>query len=442
MKIRDFAQSRLDQMSIPVRFTQEDVERMGGSIDYVTEKSGDDRANVTLKPGTFNKKTLTDPETLSLISSAEVIDTAFKKGIPFYRECARFRELAGIAIIPDQNDALRTSGSLGWFTEIVTQPWFVKRAHLNQGPDVTMTAIMTWVATRLRSISHTSNWFVPSDPLTFQLLATDLRGVVVGDLKLPVSSFYVELPDGVFYLHQKATGWHSIRYLVVTEGEVTEQTAEAHGKLNLQAPKLGKRLLIEMYGTPNENSTTPFEDMWAFHSYQIGDPMANMEQAITDSLCDPEVERTHLRGKIGERELDGIEIRREILRFLMNLCIYLGTPEARVENFHKAEIDRLMKGRKLKNLREPVQKKARRLLSEKIFRVGSEVTVDPEIRDYVLGVTTGEGHKLAYRTVVRGHWRDQAHGPKHSLRRAKWIRPHVRGADLPTPIAGHTYEVR
>ena len=443
MKIRDFSQSRLDQMSVPVRFTEEDLQRVGGSFQY----GGGDRGQMYL-PDRLDKKKLSDEETVALIGMAESIQHAFLKKVPFYREAARFRELAGTAIVSEPNDLLGVSES-GWFTEIVTQPWFVKRAHLEQnGPDVTMSAIMTWVASKLRGVSFSSNWFVPSDPLVFQLLATDLRGVRVGDLKLPVPAFYVELPDGVFYLDREDTGWHSIRYLVVTEGEVTQRTAEIHTKLGIGSPRLGRRLLVEMYGAPNSKSKSPFDDVWAFHSYQIDDPMSDLEQAITASLSDPEMERTHLKGRMGdmifnggERLLDGIEVRREILRFLMNLCVYLGSSDARVENANQPEIDRLSKGQKLKNLRKNVQDKVRSLLRERIFRVGSDVRVEPEIRDYVFSAME-TGKKLAYRTVVRGHWRDQAHGPQRALRRQKWIKPHVRGAELPTPVVGHTYEVK
>lgn len=42
--------------------------------------------------------------------------------------------------------------------------------------------------------------------------------------------------------------------------------------------------------------------------------------------------------------------------------------------------------------------------------------------------------------LVRGHWRRQAHGPRHSLRKMIWVQPHIR---MPTgaPTAGHDYVV-
>ena len=42
----------------------------------------------------------------------------------------------------------------------------------------------------------------------------------------------------------------------------------------------------------------------------------------------------------------------------------------------------------------------------------------------------GEGDReYRHRWVVRGHWRQQAHGPGRSLRRTTWVQPHVKGPE-------------
>lgn len=41
----------------------------------------------------------------------------------------------------------------------------------------------------------------------------------------------------------------------------------------------------------------------------------------------------------------------------------------------------------------------------------------------------GDGRRYRHRWVVGGHWRNQAHGPGHSLRRQQWIPAHVKGPD-------------
>ena len=49
--------------------------------------------------------------------------------------------------------------------------------------------------------------------------------------------------------------------------------------------------------------------------------------------------------------------------------------------------------------------------------------------------TTGVGGgKLQVRFMVRGHWRQQPHGPGGRERKLLWIRPHYKGPDLAAVI--------
>lgn len=56
-------------------------------------------------------------------------------------------------------------------------------------------------------------------------------------------------------------------------------------------------------------------------------------------------------------------------------------------------------------------------------------TVNDSVKRYELTATD---------ILVRGHWRHQSHGPKHSLRRLTWIEPFVRRATDAMPL-GHDY---
>lgn len=60
------------------------------------------------------------------------------------------------------------------------------------------------------------------------------------------------------------------------------------------------------------------------------------------------------------------------------------------------------------------------------------------------GATRGprdEGWTMSVRTMVRGHWRQQAHGPHHSLRKVIWIRPTWRGPE-DAPISIHATRLK
>lgn len=43
------------------------------------------------------------------------------------------------------------------------------------------------------------------------------------------------------------------------------------------------------------------------------------------------------------------------------------------------------------------------------------------------GSGTGNGREYRHRWVVRGHWRQQPHGPQRSQRRPVWIESHLKG---------------
>ncbi|MGM1063106.1 hypothetical protein [Saccharothrix sp. Mg75] len=53
----------------------------------------------------------------------------------------------------------------------------------------------------------------------------------------------------------------------------------------------------------------------------------------------------------------------------------------------------------------------------------------------------GGERRYSVRWLVRGHWRNQAHGPDRSLRRLVWINPQVRGPQDKPLRTGHTVHV-
>jgi len=58
------------------------------------------------------------------------------------------------------------------------------------------------------------------------------------------------------------------------------------------------------------------------------------------------------------------------------------------------------------------------------FVLSVPVTIDCSavVREYALGTGTGKAPSVNW--MVRGHWRNQPHGPGNTLRRLKWIAPH------------------
>lgn len=363
------------------------------------------------------------------------ISRLWLRGVPIFRKAAQFREetARGFSALPP----------VGWFSELLGFPEFRRLAAQRGGSDLQST-LMVWVMLKLREVSDTSNWFRPSEALVYKLLATDLHGAVCGDLKPPLSAFYIEMPADLFYLKDRRTGWHEVRALTVAQGAITERTIEvasANDDPGAEGVELGPRLFVECYAEPNASSRDPFDDSWLFMSYRMLGDQVPVDDVIRTSIRDEKREAELHQGRLGDRILNGIEVREFLFKFVLNLCVYLGSERAHVKHVHADEIARLTKGKKPKQLRKNVKERLRRLREERIFDVGSDVVVDAELREYVRTEGTG-GFRLTYRTLVRGHWRNQAHGPGYTLRTRRWIEPHVRGAELPTKVVGHNYEVK
>ena len=366
------------------------------------------------------------------------ITADWKAGRPVFRAAAKFRE---------QTVSLLNVPTVDWFSELIHDPVIhqeLKDSYTGNTVHV-QTAFVVWLTQKLRAVSNTSSWFRVSEGLAYKLLATDLKGAVIGDLKLPLPAFYIEIPAGMFWLEDKQTGWHEVRMLGAVLGNITQKTmdlARAAGDYTADDMLIGERLVVEAYGEPNATSVSPFDDTWIFKSYNVTDKELDIHESL-ERISGPERDHeAHLnRGKIGNRIIDGWELRQVMIRFVLNLCIYLGSEKASVEHVHEAEIKRLHNGKKFKLLRKHIQEKIRALQHDLVFAVGSDVTISPEMKELVANDGTGV-RTQAYRTLVRGHWRNQAHGPGRTLRTRRWIEPHVRGADLPTPVVGHNYQVK
>lgn len=143
-------------------------------------------------------------------------------------------------------------------------------------------------------------------------------------------------------------------------------------------------------------------------------------------------------GKVGDSEATFVNLRKAVLRYVMNVLLYMASPQASVTHVHA---DALAKYKANPPKRKVDIERQRELERERTFVVGTSVSVDPILRDAVLSGDTSR--PITYRTLVRGHWRRQAHGFAWSQHRLIWIAPHVRGKDIADVVtAGHTYKVR
>jgi hypothetical protein len=78
---------------------------------------------------------------------------------------------------------------------------------------------------------------------------------------------------------------------------------------------------------------------------------------------------------------------------------------------------------------------------QRVFQVGKPIQLDcrEAVRRF-LGQKRA-GAKLSVQVLVRGHWKNQPYGPKHTLRRRQWIEPYWKGdSEAPIPVRPHVME--
>ena len=128
--------------------------------------------------------------------------------------------------------------------------------------------------------------------------------------------------------------------------------------------------------------------------------------------------------ELGEVDRRQIEI---IGRLVLGAVISMSNPKA-----HRA-YGRLMAGKK-PSIGSPRYGTADAVM---LHKIGSPVRVDA--REVVSAYVTGQRGKVTnVRTLVAGHWKNQPHGPKRSLRRWQHIECYWRGDDdAPTIIRPH-----
>ncbi len=78
---------------------------------------------------------------------------------------------------------------------------------------------------------------------------------------------------------------------------------------------------------------------------------------------------------------------------------------------------------------------------QRVYQLGKPIKVDCRhaVQNWLEGTRASSTVNVQF--LVRGHWRNQAHGPKHSLRRRQWIEPFWKGEkDAPIPLRTHKLE--
>jgi hypothetical protein len=280
--------------------------------------------------------------------------------------------------------------------------------------------------------TDTPNYFVLSDSLAAMLQATELRGVYPDDIHLPMPGFFIQIPTGCFDWYNDITGYHPVEIIGVAE---QNKGSCPHDQRMLSQ---GHRLLVSIFGSPNAASTSPLDD--GCGSFTI--PLHTANRDISEMAAEDEIESSleFQGGRIHGHEVSGKEIREAIRNFTLNLILYISAyRDCDVVHAHEEKVQSILRQRKTKG-KNFAKRRLHELQEDRTFLVGTKVVFGREAP----GMPSGTGQERSaqtFRSLVRGHWRRQAHGPERALRKMIWIQPHSRGGDAGA-VFGHDYVIR
>jgi hypothetical protein len=295
------------------------------------------------------------------------------------------------------------------------------RPDQRSGAKTTVGVTMDWISHRLREVADTPTYFELAEALALRLAATELRGVRSEDVRLPFHAFAAVLPDQFVQVWNDQTGWHDGTLLVVAEG----YWAPDH---RWESVIHGRRIVFGIYGEPNENSANPQDDALITFSVPFADGTALGETISAHQAPEGPAFRVH-----DGTELSWADSMRHWTHFVANLALYLSSPDNDCEHKWAPDIRRLA-DKKDKVSRE----RSRRLKSQRTYIVGHRLRLAPGERE---ALRSGDRASVAYQSLVRGHWRNQAYGEGRALRKMMWIVPHVRRKELGGVLGGNEYKV-
>lgn len=297
---------------------------------------------------------------------------------------------------------------------------------------------------RQHELGSTPIWVEPDVALARALMTTSVDGLLEDELHLPFPAMLILLPKELQVRARSVTGvLYRVEALYFFDGGFIEVDAADQailGTLHVRALHLGLDVIVERDpwgtflcgpgGAPVEGAND--STLWGQFGLHSRLPLEQMFDTIcgglpySHSLSDSNWNVWNV--SIDGEEDFSLEGLRMLVRFCINLVLFMTSEQA--------DIRELMPPRR-------VGGKPPRLSSvpTRTFKVGSRIKLDDVF--HKPSETSGRtGSPLRYRTLVRGHFRNQACGPRHSRRKRIWIAPHVRGVDHPEPTRGHEYAAK
>jgi hypothetical protein len=226
------------------------------------------------------------------------------------------------------------------------------------------------------------------DVFAAALMCTSAEGLVLADLHLPAKAIVFNMPK---------TGLVDCEYAILVSG------------------CLGQPSLVLCGGRPARER----------HMIIYADTLDELLFTDPESVFGP-TESEHVNAELEDRSVQsdecyryGTDKERRVLEMVRHYIVglLLAYQEKRNWTYEGARLEQIKRRRRLKP-------------THRLAILGKTVRADMRnaVRNYLKDGSSGK-NRLAFQFIVRGHQRNQAHGPDHSLRRLQWIEPYWKGPE-------------
>jgi len=256
--------------------------------------------------------------------------------------------------------------------------------------------------------------FQPTKDLVAALALTDASRVQIEEVHPPFDSLAVVLPPGFWALSHQGT--HQIwTDLVIDPNESSDICT----------------MLVHRYRDPSKNRREAVAILALAESGILlwdNTHLPDEGQTLDEWLALGKFTDPDYKYRDTEVNEDEKAIQRQLRRLWVNLCFYIE------ENGRGKRVGRLTPKKRKGNRSKPKRVKPK----VTTWILGQEIKLGPGMVEAARKCHTAAGWKVSVRSVVRGHQKMQAHGPRHSLRKRIWVKPYPRGPQ-DGPRVSHLY---
>ncbi|MFA5436334.1 MAG: hypothetical protein WC372_09895, partial [Candidatus Neomarinimicrobiota bacterium] len=278
------------------------------------------------------------------------------------------------------------------------------------------------------------------EALTAKLLYTDINKVDSEFVRCPFDSFYISIPENrEMMIRNQHTGIHRVVGIYVSYIEDIEALNARypdeekdeegwHPDLKFEGKRYNKAIRIFAVADKNENAVHEKDDATFYMTlfFAPGDVFPQVDYMVRKYSDKDQLEKDY-------------QYLWKLFEFTLNAILYITSPTADFVRV-PAKYD------SSKN-KDVAAKKNANLSKIGVISTGSHVYITHEYRMRYRNGTLRDTPQSVVSTgtpmwVVRGHYRNQAHGPGRTLRMLIWIEPHVKGKGIVEGNSpGRTYTV-